>query len=589
MANFIAIVDGDTERRRRFLRRVRTEIAPVDSLRVSEIEVGDLAAVWAAQERAPVSCTSSPVVAAVIWGDAIPGPGPERLDASGLVRTWARRGSAPVPAFDGFFAALRYDPSEGLTVGADLLGLFPVYYAARGGALVVGSSPELFRHHPWFPAELSRAGLTGLLLTHALLDGRALLSGVRRLGPGHVLTWRAGTEPLEVLQYAIPVSSRVNGGSFQADVDQLHGVLAGAIDRHMPPERTPGMLLSGGRDSRLLAGYLRKRGDRIHALTLGSATDYEVSCAKAVARVLGCTHRVTPLDDAQLPTGARLQVRWEHMASGFSNIHMWGAVAPLRDLPAHFVSGYLRDVRERDAMPTAFDTLLRGADHHGIGAAALRRLLRPDVFDEPIERMERRLREVYEASAAIEDERPWRFLFAHGWRSHAGGVPWKLSFGSWPVLPILDRQVLQVIAALPDSTLLHRRAQDAILCHHFPELARLPLDRNSHDTLPLLPSLGQRIRYQIGRMGDPIRPRIHRTIERRHYHRVYDINGPGWRAVRRLAEPHRERLADLVVMDVLAELVPPPDAHIAVEHRIRDSFGTKLLLGLMLWSADHLS
>jgi asparagine synthase (glutamine-hydrolysing) len=80
-----------------------------------------------------------------------------------------------------------------------------------------------------------------------------------------------------------------------------------------------------------------------------------------------------------------------------------------------------------------------------------------------------------------------------------------------------------------------------------------------------------------------------RIVERRFYHRIYDLNRPGWRAVRRLAEPHRERLSPFFQMDVLAELLPPPDTRILVRNPIGDAFGLKMLLGFMLWSADHLS
>jgi asparagine synthase (glutamine-hydrolysing) len=569
------------------MQRVRNDIAPVDALRIGSVECRDFSAVWAAHPGAPISTTVTPTSAALIWGDAIPGPSSERLEAEGLLRAWDPLGTMPPSPFDGFHAALRYDAMRGLLFGADLLGLFPVYYAADHGAVVLGTSPELFRHHPCFPAELSREGLAGLLLTHAPLDGGALLAGVRRLRAGHVLTWRQGAGAVELLQYTIPVPPPVHRGSFQDDVERLDAAFVNTIERHVQPNETTGILLSGGRDSRQLAGYLRARGNRLHALTLGVPTDYEVACATAVARVLGCTHHVRDLSESDFTAGAIRQARWEHLGTGFSTIHMWGAIAPLRDLPPRVVCGHLRD-RELEPTPVAFDELLRGPRHRGIKAATLRRLLRADVFDGLVERLDDRLREVYESGCAVESQRPWRFFLAHGSRSHAGAVPWKLSFGSWPVLPILDREVLEVISGLPDSSLANRRAQDEILRHRFPDLARLPLDRNTHNTLPLLPSVTQRIRHRVRHAIEPIRRRMPRKLERRYYHRVYDINGPGWRAVRRLAEPHRERLAQLVDMDVLAELVPSPDARVAVEHTIRDTFGTKMLIGLMLWSADHL-
>jgi asparagine synthase (glutamine-hydrolysing) len=156
------------------------------------------------------------------------------------------------------------------------------------------------------------------------------------------------------------------------------------------------------------------------------------------------------------------------------------------------------------------------------------------------------------------------------------------------VLPILDRTVLEVMSSLSPSSLVSRRAQDEILRRRFPDLARLPLDRNSVDTLPLQPSIGQRILHRVRRAVEPIRRHVPLTLERRYYHRMYDLNGPGWVAVRRLAEPHRERLSGLFDMDVLRKLVPPPDTPIVVQNTIGDTFGTKMLLGLMLWSADHI-
>lgn len=590
MANFIAVVDADGERRRRFVREARADIAPLESLRIGEVEAGDFAAVWAAQDRAPISSTCSSTAVAIVWGDAISGSGPERLDAAGLLRAWTPQDNGPPASFDGFHAAVRYDELEGLTAGADLLGLFPVYYAASGATLIVGSSPELFRYHPCFPASLSLTGLTGLLLTHAILDGQALVSGVGRLRPGHVLMWRKGGDPLEVVQYTIPVYPPAHGTSFRDDVDALDAALSKAIERHISSNDPTGILLSGGRDSRQLAGYLHERGVQLHALTLGSATDHDARCATAVARMVGCTHRVTDIDEATFTAGAIRQARWEHLGMGFSSIHTWAAIAPLRELPSRFISGYVREICEVETSRFVDDEASGGGSMRpGIEAATLRRLLRANVFDDVVDRIARRVRELYESSCVTEDQRPWRFLLAHGARSQPGGIPWRLSFGSWPVLPILDRTVLEVISALPQSSLANRRAQDEILRRRFPELARLPLDRGTHDTLPILPTVPQQVLHRVRRVLEPIRRRVPRTRERRYYHRVYDVNGTGWRAIRRLAEPHRERLAHLFEMDVLAELVPPPDTRIVVENTIGDTFGTKMLIGLMLWAGNHLS
>ncbi|MGQ0713949.1 MAG: asparagine synthase-related protein [Gemmatimonadaceae bacterium] len=586
MANFVAIVDADAERRRRFVRQIRTAIAPFDGLRIDTIEQGDFAAVWAAQDRAPLSQIESATAVAMVWGEAFPPRSPDALDASQVMETWKPTQTAP-PAFDGFYAALRFDAHDGLTLGADLLGFLPIYYAVRDGALVAGTSPELFAHHPSFPARLDPTGLAGTLLTHAPFDGRTLLDGVRRLSPGHVLTWRQASAPNEVSQYTIPRARANDAMAFEEAVAELDASLATAIGRFAANDRSAGMLLSGGRDSRLVAGYLREHGRPIHALTLGAPSDHEMRCAAAVARALGCTHRAMRMDDAKFPVAAEMQTRWEHLNSGFANVHMWGTVEPLRDLPPRVFTGHHLEIRSGEPFPSGFDALVSSSKNRGIPSAVLRRLMRSDGAGDVITDVDSRRRAVFEAAANSEAERAARFFTAHYYRAHAGGVPWKLSFGSWPVLPILDRALLETILTLPASTLANRRAQDEILRRRFPDLARLPLDRNTHSTLPLIPSFTQRIRHAIGERAEPLRRRVPRQVERRYYHRVYDINGRGWRGIRHLAEPHRERLAGALDMDVLHELVPPPDAYIPVQSTISEHFDTKLLIGLMLWSAHH--
>jgi hypothetical protein len=104
--------------------------------------------------------------------------------------------------------------------------------------------------------------------------------------------------------------------------------------------------------------------------------------------------------------------------------------------------------------------------------------------------------------------------------------------------------------------------RDELLRSRFPHLARLPLDRNSWNTTPLLPTHAGRLRRAVARAAAPFTTRLQRAasrVERRYYHRVYDFNGPGWQKVRRLAEPHREHLSPWFRMDRLHAYVPPPD------------------------------
>jgi asparagine synthase (glutamine-hydrolysing) len=132
---------------------------------------------------------------------------------------------------------------------------------------------------------------------------------------------------------------------------------------------------------------------------------------------------------------------------------------------------------------------------------------------------------------------------------------------------------------MPASSLAERRGQDAVLCEHFPHLAELPLDRNSHVATPLRP----RLRYLIARA---IRSRTARRApqpERRRYYRLWNINGPGWMAVRREAEKYRSLTYDWFDRDALAAILPPPEVKITYKDGIIDTSGLKSILGFMLW------
>jgi asparagine synthase (glutamine-hydrolysing) len=132
-----------------------------------------------------------------------------------------------------------------------------------------------------------------------------------------------------------------------------------------------------------------------------------------------------------------------------------------------------------------------------------------------------------------------------------------------------------------------RRLEHEILKRWYPELARLPLDRNSFDTTPLLPrtvdvvrgALSARVRTLAERLGLA-------GGERRYYYRTFDFNGPHWRAVRRAAEPYRENAYALFDRATFDELVPPPEARWDAGHGVFGSAGSKMLIAVAVWLGD---
>ncbi len=596
MANFVIVVDPDRERRSRFIEVIKPLIAPVEGLVVSECGLGDFGAVWASSGRAPVSQVVDEVGAAVLWGEAVPGGSSERLRAEELRERWREVPDRVPVALDGFHAGVVYRREVGVTVGADLLGIYPVYYYCRGEVLLVGSSEELFRHHPEFEVRLNAAGLVGMLLLMHLVDGQTLLAGVRRLGAGNMLVWRSGESVREVEQYRVPVSVRYFDLSFEEQVEVLSEVMEETMQRRVEGGREYTLLLSGGLDSRLLGGYLRRAGVRVEALTLGIGSDIDMQCAVRVARSLGIKQHRANIEPEQYPECAELQARWEHGANGFSTILGWGLLFYLKNLPASIAPGYLMDRilggtkidlgHSASARVVSFEKTF---SHHnismGIPVSKLQTLLRAEVFGDLVQETIARLRQSYESYAEFEYQRAWCFDLYHRQRFHIGGHVWRMSFGAWPVMPVVDARVIECVAGMPAATIADRQAQKEILCRQFPQLASLPLAQNTRDkTEPLRP----RIRYTLMKSVKSSLSRFASKppIERRYFVRTYDFNGPGWMAIRRQAEPYRERILHLFNQEPLDQLLPP--AGVFLPDAYGQDAGLKTLLGFMLWSKEYL-
>lgn len=598
MANLVLIIDPDAERRDRFTARIEGLLVPFDGLLTERCTSGDFCALWARDARAPVSQVTDAQGAAVIWGEAIKAASSARIDAGALRVLWVDAHAAAV--FDGFHAAAVYDSRAGLLIGADLLGLFPIYYWSSGDVVLVGSSAELFRHHPLFRMQLSPAGLVGYLLTSHLVDGRTLLEGVKRLDAGALLVCAKDSPPREVSRYRLPVSRIYFDWPFSGHLDVLNGVLERATSRHAPAEHKHTLLLSGGLDSRMLGGYLVHNGTDAVALTLGQSRDLEMRAARRVANTLGFPHRVADVPFEQYPRYADRQARWEHLSNGFSTIRMWGIPALLEPCPPRVVAGYVTDAivggplvhylpARQDTGPS-FETVFAFYNRSGLHPRVLGTLLRPEVFGGLIEHTIDRMRDLYHGYSDLDWQRAWCFELHNRQRFHVGASAWRLCFGAWPALPAIDRAVLEAVGAMPLTTIARRRAQKELVCRRFPVLAALPLDRNSYDTRPLQPRLHRALsdyaRQQWAR-AVPLLPAAWHE-EKRYYYRVYDINNQGWRAVRKQAEPLRSHVLHLFERDALNALLPPADARVHCEDAIVDSSGLKQLLGFLLWSADHL-
>jgi asparagine synthase (glutamine-hydrolysing) len=455
----------------------------------------------------------------------------------------------------------------------------------------VASSPELLRLHPSFRGSLDPFGLAAVLATSGLVAGHTLFSGVTRLDQGHALVARAGQAPVEHEHYVFPVTRDLHEAPFDVCTSEMYEALRAACCRHVPRGIPHTQMLSGGLDSRLIAGVLAREGRSITAMTRGEAHDIEYRCARAVADHLGFEHHLVRHDECGLESLSDA-IRWDGLTSspgtGSSGS---GAAALLRFHPVA-VTGYLCDsvvggthvswIEKEGTPPIGFEWAWWRVSNWGLSVDVLERLLRRDVFGDAVHEVREAFRRSYEAAGETHHERNYRFGMQYRNRFGNGDVLARLAFGAWPRSPHLDREVFRVSGSIPPAVLARRRLEKNILERYHLDLACLPLDRNSYDWRPLQPRVKDWIQHAVARRTRAFRERFGLLKESRYYFRTYNINGEHWRAIRRMLEPFRERAYEVFERKEFDALLPPPEVDIPARVGIADVAGRKTLLAFLV-------
>ncbi len=220
-------------------------------------------------------------------------------DTETIVHAYEQWGTAAIGRLRGMFGLAIWDArSKTLLLARDRIGIKPLYYADVNGRLYFGSEMKSLLEAPDLPRELDPDALDHYLsFLYTPRDG-SIFKNVRKLPPGHLLTWRDGR--LAVEQYWQISAQETFAGSEADAVDDLRAVLTDAVRSHLMSDVPLGAFLSGGIDSSLVVGLMSQTsGARVKTFSIGfdePAFD-ELEHARRVAQHFGTDHHelvVTP-------------------------------------------------------------------------------------------------------------------------------------------------------------------------------------------------------------------------------------------------------------------------------------------------------
>jgi asparagine synthase (glutamine-hydrolysing) len=384
-----------------------------------------------------------------------------RSDTEVILALYERHGlDALLDRVDGMFAfAIADRRQHAVYLVRDRVGIKPLYWTARGRAVLFASEAKAFLAHPAFRAEIDSAEVDELLAFRYVAGGRSLLKGVRQVTPGHYLTITAdGTR--ETRYWDIPESFRAPM-SRDAAVDGLEDLLDRSVQAQLRSDVPVGCQLSGGVDSSLVTASASRHCSPLQTFSI-DFDEPRFSEAPWIAQAAGAasaaSHRF--VFDETAFVEALDAASW-HMDQPIGHPNALALWTLARRARAHatvlltgeaadeLFGGYARFLHATAGGADPIDRFIRATQFHPQGRLSK---LRPGADERP----------ALETRRAIFDEGRGGLLsnvVRYEMRTHLADVLLRqdkmmMAHGVESRVPFLDRRLIAFARALPDEHLV---------------------------------------------------------------------------------------------------------------------------------------
>jgi asparagine synthase (glutamine-hydrolysing) len=224
-------------------------------------------------------------------------------DTEVIVHGYEQWGQDCAGRLRGMFAFAVYDRRSGLKtrvfLARDRLGIKPLYYTRRNGALFFASEVRALLASGQISAEISPGALESYLLFGSVSEPMTLVEGVQSLLPGHFLVlspddaardfhpvpyWNLA----EAARAAAPKSKNVRDAA-----PRIRSLLEEAVRSHLIADVPLGIFLSSGIDSTAIAALAARERAGIHTFTVDFEEQEfsEAALARQTAEHFGTRHQ----------------------------------------------------------------------------------------------------------------------------------------------------------------------------------------------------------------------------------------------------------------------------------------------------------
>ena len=218
-----------------------------------------------------------------------------QCDTEVILQAYEVYGEDCVQYLQGMFAFAIWDARWGkLFLARDRLGIKPLYYAHDGDELLFASEIKAILAAGGIRPELNLAILPEYLATRFVSGSETFFAGIRKLLPGHTLSWSREAGFRVQRYWRLPARLDSSGGSLQEQAVAVRTGLEQAVESHLMSDVPLGLFLSGGIDSSGIAALMaRAMREPLQSFSVSFAEPgyNELHYAKLAARAAGAVHR----------------------------------------------------------------------------------------------------------------------------------------------------------------------------------------------------------------------------------------------------------------------------------------------------------
>jgi asparagine synthase (glutamine-hydrolysing) len=211
-------------------------------------------------------------------------------DTEVLVHLYEEHGIDFAERLRGMFAVALWDgPRRRLVLARDRYGIKPLYYRQADGELTFASELRALPR-----GEIDLDAVEAFLAFNCIPAPLTIFREIRKLQPGHVLSWQDGR--LELTRYARPAP--VSAGEVRHEdeaelIEELRARLRDSVRAHLVADVPVGVLLSGGIDSATLTALAAaESAEPVRTFSIGfeERSFDELADARLVADQYGTRH-----------------------------------------------------------------------------------------------------------------------------------------------------------------------------------------------------------------------------------------------------------------------------------------------------------